>query len=159
MSRARGIYFTEYKGLTVLQISDLRRQCHHSQVEYLVCKNTFARRVMTEQGYSEALAHLTGPTGMALGYDDPAVPAKILHDFAAKNDKLVLKGGVFEGKAITAKDIEAIKDLPSREAALSMLVAAIYGPVQGFYNVVSAILRDVVSVVDQIAEQKKAAAE
>lgn len=159
VARARGIYFTEYKGLTVLQISDLRRQCHNNQVEYLVCKNTFARRVMTEKGFEGALEHLTGPTGMALGYADPSAPAKILFDFAAKNDKLILKGGVFEGKSITAKDIEAIKDLPSRDVALSMLVAAVYGPVQGFYNVVSALLRDVVSVVDQIAEQKKAAAE
>jgi large subunit ribosomal protein L10 len=158
VARARGIYFTEYKGLTVAQISDLRRQCHNSKVDYLVCKNTFARRVMTEHGYGDVLKHLTGPTGMAISYTDPAVPAKILYDFAAKNEKLVLKGGVFEGKAITAKEIESIKDLPSREVALSMLVAAIYGPVQGFYNVVSALLRDTVSVIDQIAEQKKTAA-
>jgi large subunit ribosomal protein L10 len=157
VGKARGIYFTEYKGLTVAQITDLRRQCHQAGVEFLVCKNTFSRRVMQEKGYADALKHLVGPTAMAFGYQDPAAPAKILHDFAAKNDKLILKGGVFEGKAITPKDITAIKDLPSREVALSMLVGAVFGPVQGFYNVVSAVLRDFVSVVDQIAEQKKVA--
>jgi large subunit ribosomal protein L10 len=158
VSRARGIYFTEYKGLKVAEITELRRLCYQNQVDFLVCKNTFSRRVMAELGYTEALKHLQGPVAMAFSYQDPAVPAKILHDFAAKNDKLVLKGGVFEGKAVSALDILAIKDLPSREVALSMLVGAIYSPVQGFYNVVSGVLRDFVSVIDQIAEQKKAAA-
>jgi large subunit ribosomal protein L10 len=158
VNRARGIYFTEYKGLTVAQITDLRRQCYQNKVDYLVCKNTFARRVMREKGYEDALPHLVGPVAMAFSYTDPATPAKILADFAAKNDKLILKGGVFEGKAISPKDIQVIKDLPSREVALSMLVGAVFGPVQGFYNVVSALLRDTVSVIDQIAEQKKNAA-
>ncbi len=157
VSRARGIYFTEYKGLKVAELTDLRRQCHQKKVEYLVCKNTFTRRVMKDQGFADVLPLLVGPTAMAFGYDDPSVPAKVLTDFAAKNDKLVLKGGVYEGKAIRPKDIQAIKDLPSREVALSTLFAAIYGPVQGFYNVVNAVLRDFVSVIDQIAEQKKAA--
>lgn len=158
VSRARGIYFTEYKGLTVAEITELRRQCYKNNVDYVVCKNTFARRVMREKGYDAALKHLQGPTALAFGYEDPAVAAKVLHEFSSKNEKLVLKGGVFEGKAISAKDIEAIKDLPSREVALSMLIAAIYGPVQGFYNVTSAVLRDFVSVIDQIAEKKKTAA-
>ncbi|HEY3295990.1 MAG TPA: 50S ribosomal protein L10 [bacterium] len=155
VQRARGIYFTEYKGLTVAQITDLRRQCYQKHVEYLVCKNTFARMVMTEKGYGDILPLLVGPVGMAFAYEDPAVPAKILFDFAAKNEKLVLKGGMFEGKPIRPADIEIIKELPSRDVALSTLIAAIYGPVQGFYNVVNAVLRDFVSVIDQIAEQKK----
>ncbi|RPH95799.1 50S ribosomal protein L10 [candidate division KSB1 bacterium] len=158
VNRARGIYITDFKGLTVAEMTDLRRQCHQKRVEYLVCKNSFARMVMKEKGYQGALKHLEGPTALAFSYDDPVVPAKILADFAAKNEKLVLKGGVFEGKAIEPAEINVIKDLPSRDVALSMVVAAIASPVQGFYNVVSAVLRDFVSVVDQIAEQKKAAA-
>jgi large subunit ribosomal protein L10 len=158
VDRARGIYFTEYKGLTVAQITDLRRQCYQNKVEYLVCKNTFSRRVMKEKGYEDILPLLVGPVGIAFGFQDPAAPAKILADFAAKNDKFILKGGVFEGKAITPNDISVIKDLPTREVALSMLVGAVFGPVQGFHNVVTAVLRDFVSVVDQIAEQKKNAA-
>jgi large subunit ribosomal protein L10 len=157
VSRARGIFFTNFKGLTVAEITDLRRQCYNAKVDYLVCKNTFSRMVLRDKGYGDALKHLQGPTALAFGYDDPAVAAKILYDFAAKNEKLVLKGGVFEGKAVTAKDIQAIKDLPSRDQALSMVIAAIFGPVQGFYNVTNAVLRDFVSVIDQIIEKKKAA--
>jgi large subunit ribosomal protein L10 len=158
VARARGIFFTDFKGLTVAEITELRRQCHQKHVDYLVCKNTFARMAFRGRGYDDVLKHLQGPTALAIGYDDAVVAAKILHEFASKNEKLVLKGGVFEGKAVSAKEIEAIKDLPSREVALSMLVAAIFGPVQGFYNVTSAVLRDFVSVIDQIIEKKKAAA-
>jgi len=156
-ARARGIFFTNFKGLTVAEITDLRRQCHQKHVDYLVCKNTFARIAFRGKGYDEVLKHFQGPTALAFGYDDPAVAAKILHEFASKNEKLILKGGVFEGKAVSAKEIEAIKDLPTREAALAMVIAAVFGPVQGFYNVTSAVLRDFVSVIDQIIEKKKAA--
>lgn len=159
VGRARGMYFTEYKGLTVEEITDLRRACHQNRVDYLVCKNTFARMVMKAKGFDDqSLKSLVGPTAIAFGYDDPAAPAKVLSDFAAKNEKLVLKGGIFEGKPISAKDIAAIKDLPSREQALALVVGVLFGPVQSFYNVINAVLRDFVSVIDQIAEKKKAAA-
>jgi large subunit ribosomal protein L10 len=157
VSRARGIFFTEFKGLTVAEMTDLRRQCYQNHVDYVVCKNTFTRMVMREHGYDQAMPNFVGPTGLVFGFDDPATAAKILHDYAAKNEKLILKGGIFGGKVISKKDIEAIKDLPSRDQALALLLAAINGPVQGFYNVISAIIRDFVSVVDQVAEKKKAA--
>jgi large subunit ribosomal protein L10 len=157
VSRARAVYFTEYRGMTVAELTDLRRQCFKNRVEYLVAKNTLARRVLRQHGYEGALEHLSGPTALAFGYDDPALAARILHQFSSTNAKLVLKGGIFEGKLISDKDIEVIKDLPSREQALSLLLAAINGPIQGFYNVINAVLRDFVSVVDQIAEKKQAA--
>jgi len=158
VGRARGIFFTEYKGLTVAEMTDLRRQCYQHHAEYMICKNTFTRMVMKEKGYEQALPQFVGPTGLVFGFDDPTAAAKLLHEYAAKNEKLILKGGIFEGKIISKKDIEAIKDLPNREQALAMLFAAINGPVQSFYNVISAIIRDFVSVVDQIAEKKKATA-
>ena len=105
------------------------------------------------------MPQFVGPTGLVFGFDDPTVAAKLLHEYAAKNEKLVLKGGIFEGKIISKKDIEKIKDLPSREQALALLVGVINAPVQEFYNVISAIVRDFVSVVDQIAEKKKTAAQ
>lgn len=157
VSRARGLYLTEYKGLTVEEITDLRRQCYAAKVEYFVCKNTFARRVVREQGLDAIMSKLVGPTAIAFGYDDPAAPAKILSDFAAKNEKLILKGGLFEGKPITPKDFEIIKNLPNRQQALSLIASVMFAPVQEFHNVITAVLRDFVSVIDQIAEQKKAA--
>ncbi len=158
VNRARGIFFTEYKGLTVAEMTDLRRQCYQSHVDYVVCKNTFARMVLKEKGYDQALSLAVGPTGIVFGFDEPSVAAKILWDFAGKNEKLVLKGGILEGKPISKADIEAIKDLPSREQAIALLLAAVHGPLQGFVNVISAVLRDFVSVIDQIAQKKESAA-
>jgi large subunit ribosomal protein L10 len=158
MDRASGVFFTDFRGLTVAEMTDLRRQCYQNHVEYLVCKNTFARMVLKDRGFDRALPNAVGPTGIVFGFDDPVAAAKILHDYAAKNDKLVLKGGIFEGKVISKEDIEAIKDLPSHDQAIALLLAVIQAPLQGLYNVISGVLRDFVSVVDQIAEKKRPAA-
>lgn len=157
VGRASGIYFTDFRGLTVAEMTDLRRQCFQNHVDYVVCKNTFSRRVLKEKGYDGVLSLLEGPTALAFGYQDGTAPAKILWDYSAKNDKLVIKGALLEGKLISAADVKAIKDLPSREVALAMVIGALFGPVQGFHGVISGVLRDFVSVIDQIIEQKKAA--
>lgn len=158
VERASAIYFTDFRGLTVAEMTDLRRQCYQNHVDYLVCKNTFSRRVLREKGYDGVISLLEGPTALAFGYQDATAPARILWDFSAKNEKLVIKGAVLEGKVIAAKDVKAIRDLPSRDVALAMVIGALFGPVQGFHGVISGVLRDFVSVIDQIIEQKKAAA-
>jgi len=155
VGRAQGIYLTDNLGLTVEAMTQLRRECFKNQVDFMIIKNTFARRVLEEKGFGEIVKHLNGPTAIAIGYDDGATPARILDKFIGTNDKLKVKGLIFDGKVMPASDLAAIKDLPTREQALSGLVGAIYGPVQGFYNVINGILRDFVSVVDQIATKKQ----
>ena len=155
MERAQGVFFTDNLGLTVEQMTDLRRQFFEAGVEFIVVKNTFTRRVVKEKGYDEILEKLVGPTAIAFSYEDGATPARIIDKFARTNDKLVLKGGIFDGKVVAEKDLMSIKDMPTREQALSTLLATIYSPVQSFYNVVNAVLRDFVSVIDQISETKK----
>ncbi|MCC6477200.1 50S ribosomal protein L10 [bacterium] len=154
VSRASGIYLTDNLGLTVAEVTELRRECFQNQVDFMVVKNTFARRVLEEKGFHEIVKFLEGPTAIAIGYDDPATPARILDKFVSTHEKLKVKGLIFDGNVLPASELSAIKDLPTREQALSMLVGAIYGPVQGFYNVVNGILRDFVSVVDQIGQKK-----
>jgi large subunit ribosomal protein L10 len=155
MNKAHGVYFTDNLGLTVEQMTNLRRQFYEAGVDFLVVKNTFTRMIVKEKGYDAILDKLVGPTAIAFGYDDGAAPARVLDKFTKTNEKLVVKGGIFEGRVVSAKDVKAIKDLPNREQALSMLIATIFAPVQEFHNVINAILRDFVSVVDQIAEAKK----
>jgi len=156
INRASGIYLTDNLGLTVEHMTELRRECFKNQVDFMVIKNTFSRMVLKEKGYEDILKYLEGPTAIAIGYDDAATPARILDKFVQSHENLKVKGIIFDGKILPASEIAAIKDLPTREQALSGLIGAIYGPVQGFYNVINAVLRDFVSVVDQIAEQKKA---
>lgn len=155
MSRAQGIYFTDNLGLSVAEMTDLRRQFFEAGVDFMVVKNTFSRMVVRELGHDGVVEQLVGPTAIALGYEDGAAPARILDKFTKDNERLVVKGGIFDGKVITSADIKAIKNMPTKEEALSQLIAQIYSPIQGFYNVVNALLRDFVSVVDQIAEKKK----
>jgi len=155
MNRAQGIFFTDNLGLTVEEMTNLRRQFYEAGVDFLVVKNTFARMVAKEKGYDDVLDKLVGPTAIAFGYEDGAAPARVLDKFTKTNEKLVVKGGVFDGKVVSAKQLKAIKDMPTKDQALSMLIATIFAPVQEFHNVINAILRDFVSVVDQIAESKK----
>jgi large subunit ribosomal protein L10 len=155
MNRAQGIFFTDNLGLTVEEMTSLRRQFYDAGVDFLVVKNTFTRRVVKEKGYDAVLDKLVGPTAIAFGYEDGAAPARVLDKFTKTNQKLVVKGGIFDGRVVSAKDLKKIKDLPNKEQALAMLFATLFAPVQQFHNVINAILRDFVSVVDQIAESKK----
>ena len=155
VGRASGIYLTDNLGLSVAHMTELRRECFQNNVDFMIVKNTFARIVLREKGHEEIIKYLEGPTAIALGYDDPATPARILDKFAQTHEQLKLKGIIFDGAVMPASEIKAIKDLPTRDQALSQLIGAIYGPVQGFYNVINAVLRDFVSVIDQIAEKKQ----
>src|SRR5947207_5331024 len=105
---------TEYRGLTVRQITDLRRSLGRTTT-YAVAKNTLAKRAATDAGISGLDSLFTGPTALAFVTGDPVEAAKGLRDFAKTNPLLVIKGGVFEGKAISADEVRRLADLESRE--------------------------------------------
>jgi len=114
---------TEYRGLTVAQITTLRRTLGKT-TSYTVTKNTLAKRAATEAGIDGLDALFTGPTALAFVSGDPVEAAKGLRDFAKTNPMLVIKGGVFEGRAITAAEVNKIADLESREVLLAKLAGA-----------------------------------
>jgi large subunit ribosomal protein L10 len=111
---------TEYRGLTVAQITNLRRSLGR-QTTYAVAKNTLAKRAAVEAGISGLDALFTGPTAVAFVTGDPVEAAKSLREFAKANPALVIKGGVFEGKPISAAEVAKIADLESREVLLAKL--------------------------------------
>lgn len=114
---------TEYRGLTVAQITALRRSLGR-QTTYAVAKNTLAKRAAADAGIAGLDELFTGPTALAFVSGDPVEAAKGLRDFAKAHPLLVIKGGVFEGKAITAAEVNKIADLESREVLLSKLAGA-----------------------------------
>lgn len=114
---------TEYRGLTVAQITQLRRTLG-STTTYAVTKNTLAKRAATDAGIDGLDALFTGPTALAFVSGDPVEAAKGLRDFAKANPLLIIKGGVFEGRAITAAEVAKIADLESREVLLAKLAGA-----------------------------------
>ena len=114
---------TEYRGLTVAQLTELRRSLGKT-TSYAVTKNTLAKRAASDAGIDGLDALFTGPTALAFVSGDPVEAAKGLRDFARTNPLLVIKGGVFEGKAITAAEVTRIADLESREVLLAKLAGA-----------------------------------
>jgi large subunit ribosomal protein L10 len=114
---------TEYRGLTVAQLKQLRRSLGR-ETTYAVTKNTLAKRAADDAGIGGLDDLFTGPTALAFVSGDPVVAAKGLREFAKANPLLVIKGGVFEGKALTADEVRGLADLESREVLLAKLAGA-----------------------------------
>ncbi|MCL6605838.1 MAG: 50S ribosomal protein L10 [Paenibacillus sp.] len=129
----------DYRGLNVAQVTELRKQLREAGVEFQVLKNTLLRRATAAAELTELDEILTGPTAIAFSTTDVVAPAKILNDFAKKNDALKLKGGVVEGKVIDADQIKALAELPSRDGLLSMLLSVLQAPMRNFALAVKAV--------------------
>jgi large subunit ribosomal protein L10 len=132
------VVVTDYRGLNVKQVTELRSQLRAAGVEFQVLKNTLVRRATASAELSELDQYLTGPTAIAFSKDVIA-PAKILTEFAKKNEKLEVKGGVVEGRVVDFSQIKALADLPSREGLLSMLLSVLQAPVRNFALAVKAV--------------------
>lgn len=129
---------TDYRGLSVSQVTELRKQLREAGVEYHVIKNTLTRRATAETELTELDEHLTGPSAIAFSADVIA-PARIISDFAKKNENLKVKAGVVEGRVVDAAQIKALADLPSREGLLSMLLSVLQAPMRNFALAVKAV--------------------
>jgi large subunit ribosomal protein L10 len=150
------VLLTEYRGLTVQQLSELRKQLRGVSAEYRVVKNRLARLAVNGAGLSAVGPHLKGPTGMILSREDPVTVAKTLHTFARTNQALVIKAGYVEGQVLGAEGLKALADLPSREALRSQLVGAIQGPLAQLIGLLTAPQRELAYV---LAERGRAAGE
>jgi large subunit ribosomal protein L10 len=129
----------DYRGLNVSQVTELRKSLREAGVEFQVIKNTLARRATAEAQLTELDEHLIGPTAIAFSNEDMIAPAKILTQFAKKNDALKVKVGVLEGQVVNADQIKALADLPSRDGLLSMLLSVLQAPVRNFALAVKAV--------------------
>lgn len=157
-SRARVAFLAECTGLEGSEVTELRRQLRGAGAELKVVKNTLA--VLASEGTSLSVAkdHFRGPLSVAIGYDDPALPAKILRDFIAKekrDKKMRITVGVVEGSLLDAARVKAIADLPSRNALLSMLLAGLQGPLAGLAGTMNGIVAKFVGTLIAIREKPK----
>jgi len=157
LGRAKVLIVTDYKGLNVAAMGDLRRKLRDAGVSYKVVKNTLLRRAAADTDVETILSSFTGPTGVAISYDDPVAPAKVLVEFAKDNPKMELRAGVMSGKAINAADIKALADLPSREVLLSQLLSVLNGVPTSLVRTLNAIPAKMVYVLQAISDQKAAA--
>jgi large subunit ribosomal protein L10 len=145
---------TEYRGLTVAQITELRRSLGQ-QTKYSVSKNTLAKRAATDAGIAGLDALFTGPTALAFIAGDPVEAAKGLRAFAKAHPVLKIKGGVFEGKAISADEVNKIADLESREVLLAKLAGAMKGNLTKAAGLFQAPLAQVARLAAALQEKRE----
>ena len=130
---------TDYRGLTVAQVTELRKTLRQNGIEFKVIKNTITRRATENAALTELDPHLTGPTAIIFSNGDLVLPAKIVSDFAKKNNNLEVKAGVVEGRVVDHEQIKALAELPSREVLLSMLLSVLQAPMRNFALAVKAV--------------------
>ncbi|MCC3688837.1 50S ribosomal protein L10 [Bacillus cereus] len=120
----------DYRGLTVSEATELRKQLREAGVEFKVYKNSLTRRAAESAEMAELNEFLTGPNAIAFSNEDVVAPAKVLNDFAKDHEALEIKTGVIEGKLVTLDEVKAIATLPSREGLLSMLLSVLQAPIR-----------------------------
>ena len=129
---AASVVVVDYRGLTVSQVTELRKQLREAGVEFKVYKNTLTRRAAETAGVEAINEFLTGPNAIAFSNEDVVAPAKIINEFAKKNEALEIKAGIIEGTIASVEDVKALAELPSREGLLSMLLSVLQAPVRNF---------------------------
>ena len=148
---------TDYKGLDVQTMTELRAKFREANIEYQVIKNTMLRLASEGTDIEVIKDSFKGPSAIALSYEDPVAPAKILTEFTKTNDKLEIKIGVMNGKVLDFAAIKALSDLPSREQLLATLLSAMNGVPRALVTALGDVPRRMVNVLQAIKEQKEAA--
>ena len=131
--------FVDYRGLTVAEVTELRKQLREAGVQYKVYKNTLLRRAAEKAGIEGLDEHLAGPTAVAFTTEDVVAPAKVIAGFAKEHEALEIKTGVMEGSVISAEQVKTVGSLPSHEGLVSMLLSVLQAPMRNFAYAVKAV--------------------
>jgi len=152
---AKSLYYTDFTGLNVKRMTELRRRLKRAGVDYVVIKNTLALRAVNESGLVGE--RLRGPTGLVFGAD-PVAAAKVLTDFAREfEQRPTVKGGMLEGKAVDAAQVKKLASLPSREQMLADLGAGLQSPMAAFVGALNGLLYMFAGALDALKSQREGA--
>jgi large subunit ribosomal protein L10 len=150
------LYVTDFTGLNVLRMTELRRRLRSAGVGYVVVKNTLAQRAFAANGVHALDEHLAGPTGLVLSGTDAMAGAKVLTDFAREFEKPAIKIGLVDGKAVTPEQVKQLASLPSREVLLAQLAGAMQAPVAQLAGVMNGLLMQMVGALEALRTQRSA---
>lgn len=153
-NRAKTIVFTDYRGLTVANLSDLRSLLREGNIEYKIVKNTLAKIASEGTSVSAAKDAFKGPVGIAISYDDPVLAVKKILEYSKKNDKLKIGMGLIEGSVCAAQDLKAVADLPPRNVLLSMMAGGFQSPLSKLGWLLNATLSGFVNALDALKNKK-----
>lgn len=155
VKNAKAFVLADYLGLTVSQMTDLRRRLHSQKSSIRVIKNRLFKRALKDLSIEGLDTYLKGTLAMAYSDDDPVNPAKVLVGFAKDNDKLKLKVGFMENKVLTIQMLNALATLPSREILLAKMLGSLNAPATNIVGVLAAVPRQLVTVLNAIKEKKQ----
>jgi len=157
LKETKAVFVTDYMGLTVEEISQLRGQIRAVGGKYQVVKNTLLKRASEGTGATGLSPYLEGPTAVAMAFADPVALAKALVDFAKKNEKLEIQGGVLGEQVLSLQDVRDLATMPSREVLLARLLGTLNAPASNFVGVCAAMVRQLLYALKAIEEKKNQA--
>jgi large subunit ribosomal protein L10 len=159
LKSAKVAVLTDYRGLTVKQLRELRGRLRGQDVEYRVVKNTLARRAAVEAGHGDFEDSLKGPVAIAFGYGDLSAPARLLGEFSRQTRvKLEIVGGLVEGRVMDGNQVRQTADLPSREVLLAQLLGTLQSPIAQLVGTIQAPVQQLVGLLDAYKNKLEAQA-
>ncbi len=158
LKKARVAVLTDYRGLTVSQMQELRSRFRTGDVEYRVVKNTLVRRAAEAAGVPALQSELEGPVAIAFGYEDLSLPAKLINEFVRTTRlKLDIKGGLVEGRVFSPDQVKQLADLPSRESLIAQLMGTLQLPVGQLVGIMQTPLQQLMGVLNAYNTKLEAA--
>lgn len=145
----------DYKGITVSEITDLRKRLKKDDAEFKIAKNTLTKRAIKETNLSELEKLLTGPSGILFGYGDPTRPIKTLVEFLKEIEKGDVKGGIFEGKLISKSEFKAIASLPSKDVLLGQIAGLMVANIRDIACIFESLIRDIALLIEEVAKKNE----
>ena len=154
LEKANAIYFTYYLGLDVVSITKLRKEFVSNDIEFTIAKNTLIKLAAKDVGMEALDEFLNGPTAMALSYNDPTDPAKVIKDFLKDFDKPAVKGMILDGQVFQGEEFEKIANLPSKEQLLSKLVGMLNSPMSKLSSTLGSPVSGLLGALEQLNSKK-----
>jgi large subunit ribosomal protein L10 len=157
IDKSTAVFLTDYSKITVADINNIRNEFRKEGVQYKVFKNTLFKRALDESGKFEKLSdHLVGMTGFAFSTDNPVAPAKIIKKFFDTTQKLSLKACYIEDQYYEGKNLNELASLPTKPEIIAGILGSLNSPASGIVGAINAVIRDLVSVVDEISKKQAA---
>lgn len=154
---AQAVFLTEYRGIPVKEMGNLRRRLRESGAEYKVVKMTLARRAADDLGIEGLSEHLTGPTALAFALEDPVSTAKALRDYARENERLVIKSGYLANRVLAPEEVVRLAEIEPREVLLAKIAGAAKAPLYQMASMLATFTREAASLFSALIEKKEAA--
>lgn len=156
ISKAKVAIVSDYRGLSVAEITNLRRRLQKEDGDYTVVKNTLVKLAIKDTKFEGLEEFLKGPSAIAFGFGDEVAPAKVILQYLKEAKKTnEVKGGVLDGKIISAGDVKVISNLPSKQELLAKIMGSLNSPAQGLANTVNGVARALVYAMEEVRKQKE----